>query len=334
MNLSSLRVYHGPRSWNQTAQHNATVERSLGIRSEHFTYAEVLNPFGLIRLLRNADVINFYAGYTLWPIALKQHRLYNLLAASDVAWLKRLGKKVILHFQGCEIRDRYNPLSQSVCAHCAIRDTYCSPRNSAQRRSRLHKAVAVADAVTVSTPDLISYIDRDEVFFIPKIAPDDVDPFPSRRDPEAALLRVIHAPTSRSIKGTDHIEAVLKKHPEKFELILLEGKSRDEVYEAAESAHLAVDQIRVGWYGNFAVEMMQRGLPVVARTRDDLRRAVLPARVPLIDADESNFEAVMLALHADRSRLADARSAGLKYIRDVHSAKSVGKRLSSIYESI
>ncbi len=329
-----MRIYHGPKSWNHTAERNAAAERLMGASSTHFNYADVFNPIKLLSMLRNADVINFYAGYTLWPIALQQHRLYRMLAATDVAWLKKSGKKVVLHFQGCEIRDRYHVLAQSVCAHCAIRDTYCSPVNSRNRRNQLHKAIALADAVTVSTPDLLPYIRGAHAHFIPKIAPDGVAAFAQNPDFNYPRLRVIHAPTDRSIKGTDVIENVLSRHPDKFELVLIEGMSREAVFEAATHAHLAVDQIRVGWYGNFAVEMMQRGLPVVSYIRKDLQDIVRPAVLPLIAADEHNFEKVMLNLHKDRERLKNSRSEGLNYIRNVHSPEAVGKRLLSIYASL
>lgn len=332
MKRGQLSILHGPKSWNHTAEKNSRAERSIGLNSRSYTYGNLLNPLFWFTTLIKANVLHFYAGYFLLPLSQNHHALYSRLAGFEIRFLKFLGKKVVLHFQGCEIRDRFNVHAQTVCSQCKIRDVFCSPGRNAQRRKRLLKLCERADAVTISTPDLAVYLNREKIYLLPKVIQINNN---SSAVPKPTIdkLKIIHAPTDRSIKGTDRIIEVLSRHQDKFELVLAEQMSREQVFSLAQSADLAIDQIRVGWYGNFAVEMMSFNLPVIAYIRQDLLNAASPLQLPIINANEQNLEDVLIQIWENRDQLREIGAKSRKFAADFHSEAAVAGKLQEIYNS-
>lgn len=332
MNFSGIKSAHGPKSWNYTAQKNAKAELLLGIKSTSFTYVDLLNPVKLIKILWNTQVFHFYAGYTLIPISTNHFKLYALLGGLDIRILKFFGKKVVMHFQGCELRDRFNPLAHIVCETCQKREIYCKESRAKGRRKRMISNSNNADALAVTTPDLKEYLKPLSSTWIPKIA------FHNENSsvieiPKNGKLRIIHAPSNRSIKGSSRIIEVLNKHEDKFELALLENVSREEVYRQAKKSHIAIDQIRIGWYGNFAVEMMSLGLPVICH----ISASNFPenkASFPIINASFDNLEDVLLFIYNNRNSASEKAKLNHNYLEEYHSEQAIANKLKSIYQNI
>lgn len=324
---------HGPKSWNQTAEKNSKAERLIGLNSQSYNYLQLFNPLFWYHLLFRVNVLHFYTGYFLLPLSQNHHLLYSRLAGLELRLLKFLGKKIVLHFQGCEIRDRFHPFAQSVCPHCKIKEQFCSLRRSARRRARLLKLCKLADAVAYSTPDLGDYLNSEKSFLIPKVMNDIELHEPISSTINARKLRIIHAPTDRSIKGTGPILKAVARHEDKFELLLAENLSREQVHALAQTADLAIDQIRVGWYGNFAVEMMALNLPVVAYIRPGLEDAVYPLQIPIINASEHNLEEVLLQIWENRNQLHEIGIKSRTFAEAFHSEAAVAEMLLKIYNS-
>ena len=72
---------------------------------------------------------------------------------------------------------------------------------------------------------------------------------------------VLHAPSSRRRKGTEHVIAACAELPVDLEIV--EGLHHDEARRRYEHADIVVDQLNAGWYGLFAIEAMALGKPVV-----------------------------------------------------------------------
>lgn len=332
MNFSKIQSAHGPKSWNYTAQKNAKAELLLGIKSISYSYTDLLNPIKLIKILWNTQVFHFYAGYTLIPISTNHFKLYALLGGCDIKILKFFGKKVVMHFQGCELRDRFNPLALIVCETCHKREIYCKQNRAKGRRKRMVKNSKNADALVVTTPDLKEYLRPLSSTWIPKIALQ-VKYSSAIEIPQSGKLIIIHAPSNRSIKGSSRIIEVTDKHKDKFELVLLENVPREDVYKQAKASHIAIDQIRIGWYGNFAVEMMSLGLPVICH----ISESNLPEnkdRFPIINASSGNLEEILLLIYNNRSFANEKAKLNSTYLEKYHSEQAIAYRLKSIYQYI
>jgi len=336
MKIEELNIYHGPKSWNNTAQKNAQAEFESGLSSYSYTYNQLFNPINLYKAIIKSDIIHFYSGYSFIPISQNWHKTYATFGLADIPILKKMGKKIILHMQGCEIRDRYHQQAQTVCTSCAIRDSFCRKDRSIQRRKRFESIFPYVDALAVTTPDLLEYLPRNTcpVHFIPKIEPQNKGRELINIDkPTSQRLTILHAPSDRSIKGTDEIIRIIDKHSDKFELTLIENMSRETVLNTAINADVAIDQIRVGWYGNFAVEMMSIGTPVIAYIREDLIRSLGLEPPAVINADAENLESILLNLFENKESLKQLSDMGKAYTKKNHSAEAIALKLRNIYNS-
>src|SRR5262249_496722 len=103
---------------------------------------------------------------------------------------------------------------------------------------------------------------------------------------------VVHAPSSRRRKGTEHVIAACADLP--VDLRIVEGLRDDEARKLYEQADIVVDQLNAGWYGLFAIEAMALGKPVVtflheeavARTED-----AFGTTVPIVSATAETLTA-------------------------------------------
>jgi hypothetical protein len=337
MKIENLHIFHGPKSWNNTAQKNAQAEVKSGLNSYSFNYKELLNPIHFYKAIVKADVVHFYSGYSFLPVSQNWHKTYGLIGLADIPILHKLGKKIVLHLQGCEIRDRFNRNAESVCKSCEIRNIFCRKDRSIARRKRFEKIMPYVSAIAVTTPDLFDYIpvkDR-SVHFIPKINP---LLFARKNENHTYLaggkLAILHAPSDRSIKGTDEIIRIIELHSDKFELTLIENMSREAVLEAGLKADVAIDQIRVGWYGNFAVEMMSLGTPTAAYINEKYVQALNIPTPPLFNAHGGNLEELLLKLYYDKELLKTASKNVKIYSNEMHSEEAIAMRLRNIYNTI
>src|SRR6476646_10692476 len=93
---------------------------------------------------------------------------------------------------------------------------------------------------------------------------------------------ILHAPSSRRRKGTEHVVAACEGLD--ADLVLVEGVHHDEAFERYRDADIVVDQLNAGWYGLFAIECMALGKPVVTFLHDEAVERTereLATRVPI-----------------------------------------------------
>jgi glycosyltransferase involved in cell wall biosynthesis len=135
------------------------------------------------------------------------------------------------------------------------------------------------------------------------------------------------------VKGTKYLLAAverLKQAGYPVEIELLEGLPHKQVQALTERADIAVDQLMIGAYGTFSVEMMAKGLPVVCRIRDDLRR-FYPPDLPVVNAEPGSVYDVLESLITQPERWADLGRRGIEYVRREHEMHHVAARALSLY---
>lgn len=103
---------------------------------------------------------------------------------------------------------------------------------------------------------------------------------------------VVHAPTRRDLKGTDHIvKAVnqLKHEGLQFHFQLIEGMTYEQTKELLAQADIVIDQLRIGAYGYVSTEAMAFGKPVICYLRRDVMKKY-PSGLPIVNADPGNIK--------------------------------------------
>jgi glycosyltransferase involved in cell wall biosynthesis len=252
--------------------------------------------------LREFDVFHFHAGLTLAPRRI------------TLPLLRRRGKGIVFQSWGSDLRGR-----------------------SASEVDYLREAGAVIVG---------SYLTR-------RLAPrgpwpeyDVVPPAIVLRDWEPAsaepgvVVRVAHAPSKRAVKGTEAVIAAvdaLRGRGAPIELDLIEGGPNREARLRYATADVIVDQLKIGWYGMFAIESMALGKPVVVHLDEEAAAETEEAfglELPLVRADEGNLENVLAGLLEVRETLPELGRRSREYVERVHAHTSVAKRVLEIYERV
>jgi glycosyltransferase involved in cell wall biosynthesis len=146
---------------------------------------------------------------------------------------------------------------------------------------------------------------------------------------------ILHAPSSRRRKGTEHVLAACEGLD--AELVLVEGLHHSEAFERYREADIVVDQLNSGWYGLLAIECMALGKPVVGFLHEEAARRTeeaLGVPVPIVSASKDDLRARLEPLvgsAAERRRLGEASRA---YVERVHDLEQVADRLLALYSRL
>jgi hypothetical protein len=146
---------------------------------------------------------------------------------------------------------------------------------------------------------------------------------------------IVHAPSSRRRKGTEHVLAAVEGLDADLELV--EGLRHDEAFERYRAADVVVDQLNAGWYGLFAIEAMALGKPVVTFLHDEAVRRTEEAfgvRVPVVSATAESLREALRPLVADAARRRELGAASRAYVERVHDLERVTDRLLALYRRL
>jgi hypothetical protein len=189
-----------------------------------------------------------------------------------------------------------------------------------------------ADAEIVSSYDAIRWVPHADVV-LPGIEVSRIDPaIPSA---EAKRPVIMHAPSSRRRKGTEHVVAAVEGLD--ADLQIVEGLTHDEAFELYRQADIVVDQLNAGWYGVFAIECLALGKPVVTFLHDEAVRRTEEAygvEVPLVSATAETLRESLRPLVEDAALRQRIGAASRAYAEKLHDIDKIAGELIQIYERI
>ena len=128
-----------------------------------------------------------------------------------------------------------------------------------------------ADSI-VAAIDALDYVKRvDHIFQLRCI---DLKAFkPNYIQEDREVLKLIHAPNHRLLKGTEElIQAVnsINREKKRIELNIVENTSHQRLLEQISLCDIVADQFLIGAYARLAIEAMALGKPVLCYLRQDL----------------------------------------------------------------
>ncbi|MGI9112983.1 MAG: glycosyltransferase family 4 protein [Gaiellaceae bacterium] len=215
--------------------------------------------------------------------------------------LRAARKKSVMHYLGSDIRGK-------------------TPEQLAFGRK--------ADVQIVGSYDAIRWVPEAEVIppgiDLARIAP---APPSERQRP-----LIVHAPSHRGRKGTEHVVAACEGLDADLELV--EGLHHDEAVERYRAADIVVDQLNAGWYGLFAIEAMALGKPVVTFLHDEAVRRTEEAfgvRVPILSARKETLRERLRPLVASADERRRIGAASRAYVEQVHDLERATDRLLDLY---
>jgi glycosyltransferase involved in cell wall biosynthesis len=303
-----LRVTHCPVNTAGVPWQNALALRRKGVDARLVVFERyALHPEADESLDRHGGFL--HQQLTQWRAFARLlrrtdvfHFYFGLVPKSlQFPLLRAARKRCVMHFLGSDIRGK-------------------PPAELAWARQ--------AGARIVGSYDAIRWVPDAEVV-PPGIDLRDYDPQPPT-DRERPI--VVHAPSSRRRKGTQHVIAACAELP--VDLRIVEGLHHDEARKLYEEADIVVDQLNAGWYGLFAIEAMALGKPVVtflheeaiARTED-----AFGTTVPIVSATAETLTAHLRPLVEDGDYRRRVSVASREYVERVHDADQVADRLLDIY---
>jgi glycosyltransferase involved in cell wall biosynthesis len=262
------------------------------------------------------DVFHFFFGESLVP------------GLRDLPLLRRLHKRVFVHFRGSDVLSReYARAVLDPRPDGAVGGTDLAP-STPEQRTRVERWRRWADALLVSTPDLLDLVP--DARWVPQVI--DLSDWPPPPDPPAGEeIVVAHAPRDPGAKGTRYVvEAVDRLRAEglPIRLDLLTDRPHDEVRAAFGRCHIGVDQLLRGVYGNVAIELMASGRPVLANTQ---RMKSVGVDTPIVDASPATIADRLRDLVEDPQRRRRLGKEGREYAERRHGLDSVTGDLVELY---
>lgn len=351
-----MRVLHCPTDTGGNAWGLSRAERKLGVHSNVMVrradvrqYPHDIDlrlrsgwwPSRLYRLTkflvvaaRDYDVFHFNWGMTIFD-----SRLWNVNCL-ELPLLKRLGKRIVVTFQGCDARMKMwsrDHLATSACRECDV--AWCTEQVDQIRRKRIKKIFLYADQVFALNPDLLHFLPGAE--FLPYASVDPGEWVPSRRSVDwkdrTQPLKILHLPTNRSIKGTRYVESAcdrLRREGIAVELSVVENAPHARMKELIGAADVVVDQLLIGWYGAVAVEAMALEKPVFCYLREeDLKRFVpFHEQIPIIRTTKETLADDLRSFLMRRTEGRDIGAAGRAFVRRYHDPLEIARRTILAYE--
>lgn len=259
----------------------------------------ISNPINLMRkmplllpIARNYDLLHFHYSSGL-PFGL------------DFPLWRLLKKKVVMHHHGTDIRNKGEHWLYS----------------------------RLAQQIFVSTPDLLEW--SKDAIWLPN--PLNLERYPyvgvrNQHPNEPDSIKILHAPSKRWLKGTEHVLSAIKKLKNEgynIELILIENTPHDEALTYYKQADIVVDQLLIGWYGMLAQECMALGKPVCVYLREDLQ-GYMPTQ-PMLNTTADNISKNLKMLIEDPSLRVELGKLGRRYVQEVHSSDKIACKLMNLY---
>lgn len=247
-----------------------------------------------------------------------------------VRTLQKVGLVVGLIWYGTDIRrplkhvqiEPFSPLRKSTLPH--VRELEFRTRCNARAADRL----GVPEFV--SSPDLLSF--RPRATWLPAVA--DRERWPQREFVSGRRVpRVLHAPSSGPIKGTDHIRPAMRALDREgvIEYVEAHGVAADLMPDLVSKADVVVEGIRMGNYGVASIEAMMSGRVAVSHVwssdREMIRRTT-GMDVPVVEATPESVGNVVRHIAENFGEHAAAAAQGPEYVARVNSPENAATVLS------
>jgi len=311
--LSRLRVVHCPVNTAGIPWANVQALRRRGVDAKLVVFeryrlhpeadVDLRRPAGflarqavqwraLARLLPETDVFHFYFGLTLVPKSVQ----FPLLRA--------LRKKWVFHYLGSDIRGK--------------------TREQLAYGKRADAEIVGSYAATEWVPEA-------------EVIPPGIDLSLFRVEPVVSATNrrkplIVHAPSSRARKGTEHVVEACRGLDADLEIV--EGLHHDKARERYRAADIVVDQLNAGWHGMFAIEAMALGKPVVSYLREDVVERSAQGygvRVPIVSATKDTLRERLRPLVESQDERRRIGAESRAYVERVHDIDRIAERLLDLY---
>jgi hypothetical protein len=279
--------------------------------------------------------------YYLWKIAARYEivHCHFMITLSERGWelpfLKKAGVGIVIHFRGCEIRDKNLNMSLNpdfnMCEMCDY-DERCMTDAVVKKREKIKR---LGDVFLVTTPDLKDFIPEAEhlLFFIPELP---VFSHQERGKSNGEEIRILHVTGHPGLEGTSAIKSAvdsLKAKGYPIEFIFLNCVSHDTVLKELANADITIGKMKMGYYANFQIESMLLGVPAVTYVRPEFMTKELQES-GFIFCNLIALEEILQHYLDNPDKLQAKKAIAKSSILKLHDNEKIARQLISIYQSI
>lgn len=276
------------------------------------------------KLIRWADVIHW-----VWDSAYG-----GQVDLKYVAWLKKPG---LIEWSGSDIRYReraieLNPYMQDIYdkgyeyAHIETRE----------KSDRIQERFARLGFFPLTTPEMNLYVRKDlfprTYITLHRLNVKDFIPVP----PVSQRPLIVHAPTQRVAKGTDHIIRAVEelKSELDFDFRLLENLPRQEAMRQVQQCDIFIDQLMLGSHGMASCEAMAFGKPVLCYIMPAVYQNGLPPECPIVNVTVETLKTELRKLIPDPSLRGEIGNKGREYALKYHDADTIAGQFAVRYKEV
>ncbi len=282
--------------------------------------------YAVRKAMRWADVIHWHYGTLSSPFEL------------DLQYAARLGKPRIVQFWGSDIRIPEKASADNPYAVRMYRQNQdAGPRGGERSRQVQARYAQYGFHCLVPGYELGSYLQGD-MFPSPyhcKVGLMLGEFEPKYPDPDNRRPLVVHAPSRKSLKGTEHVLAAVDslKRSHDFDFRLIHNVPRREALATVRDCDVMLDQFVLGAHGFVTLEAMCFGKPALCYIKPSLA-AKYPSDCPIVHANPDNLAEVLGRLLKDGRKRLQIGKKSRAYVQQHHDAHRLARQLSGIYDEL
>jgi glycosyltransferase involved in cell wall biosynthesis len=276
------------------------------------------------KLIRWADVIHW-----IWDSAYSSQ-----IDLKYAAFLKKPG---LIEWSGSDIRNRDVAEKLNPYIGTAYDEGYEYAHIETKERSdRIQERFARLGFIPLTTPEMNLYVRKDlfpktYISFHRLNVKDLVSGEAANKKP-----LIVHAPTRRIAKGTQHIIKVISelKNELDFDFVLLENMPREEALRQVRLCDIFIDQLILGSHGLSSCEAMSMGKPVLCYIMPAVYQNGLPLSCPIVNVTIETLKSELKKLIDNSDLRKELGQKGREYVALYHDADVIAHRFVEIYEEI
>jgi glycosyltransferase involved in cell wall biosynthesis len=269
------------------------------------------------RIRKTGYLIDALLHFDVWHI----HKGFSMFSQGrDLALARKLGKKIVIHYRGREIRPEMG--MTKLPAHIV---------EKVRREADIASKILVKDG---QLAELLQPYVRDFVVFPNIVKVDHMCLSEASSSPaEKDRIRIVHIPSNPAYKGTGYIRQAIERLGDRVEYVELLKLPHVEVLKHFSDADIVIDQLLTGTYGNTSLEAMALGKCVVNFLHSDFIRYE-PEVPPIVPSTKEGLYDTLSALIDNRELIFNLGKLGTEFIRRYHSSKEVGVKLVQLYRGL
>lgn len=368
-----LKVLHLPTSVGGNPQGISKFMNKLGLNSETLIFKKTIfnyqadkiiqkrnhsrviaeiKRFLYLKYVFDYDVIFFNYGTTLFHqypsdgfasesyLARSLFTIFRfymfLMQRIEIFLLKIFNRKLIIQYQGGDARQgAFQKANFLISIADNVDDSVYSKESDKAKQDQIKFLTNKCDLVYSLNPDIMHVLPK-KTKFLPYSSIDLDEWKPIYIKKSAQKLKIGHAPSNRSSKGTELIIKSLnklKKEGFDFELVLIENLSNQKARTLYESVDVLIDQLYSGWYGGISVELMALGKPIMVYLRESDFRFIPKQMVrdfPFLRINVNTIENDLKSLLTmNRDKLLEIGYKSRIYVEKWHDPRKVVRKINN-----